>query len=178
MFFKYYATLATAATGVFAAPVQDYSNSPSATRFTLRLHPGAGAMGMKPLQLRDNKVVFGLEKSNSSVSPLEVDVKDKQLAVVSNGPSGGEITVAANGQLLVSQPSSTSSNSTAGWLIQGGGSFVSEVYYKGSQEFYSCTSEDGAVVGGQEVYLLGSANYTCEEPFKFTLGATGVQQQK
>lgn len=168
-------TALTAATSAFAAPAPGQAKAHS--QYTLRLHPGAGAMGMKPLQLRNDKVVFGLEQGNITVPPLQVNLRGKHLNVVANGTSPGEITVAANGQLVVSESASNTSNATLGWHIQGGGSFVSEVYYRGSQEFYSCTSQEGAVIGGQEVYVLGSGNYTCDEPFKFTLGATGVHQK-
>ncbi|KAG5361271.1 hypothetical protein CJU90_2652 [Yarrowia sp. C11] len=164
-------TLLTAATSAIAAPAQD-KNAPDGSEFILRLHPGSGSMGMKALQLRNNKVVFGLESNNTTVPPLQVTYQGDQLAVNSSSTSPGEITIASNGQLVITEASTSTFNSTYGWTIEGGGSFVRQVYYKGSQEFYSCTSEDGAVIGGQEVYILGSGNYTCDEPFKFTIGAT------
>lgn len=161
-------TALTAATAAFAAPPSPAPGKfPS--QYTLRINPGAGAVALKPLQLSGDKVVFGLESGNTTVPPLEVKLRGKHLYAVSNGTSPGEIIVAANGQLIVSAGGSNTSVPAFGWKIHGGKSHVSEVSYKGSEEFYSCSS-----TAGQEVYVLGSASYSCDEPFKFTIGATGV----
>ncbi|KAG5354623.1 hypothetical protein CJU89_6397 [Yarrowia sp. B02] len=173
MLFKSFTAL-TAATAAFAAPTPQTNSS----RLTLRLSPSAGAMGMAPLQVRENKVVFGLNRNNETVYPLQISVEDKRLAVVSPSEAPGDLTVASNGQLVITPPSNISTNATVGWSIGGADSFVLELYYKGSEEFYSCTSEEGAAVGGQEVYFLNSGEYQCEEPFKFTLGVTGQQFNK
>lgn len=159
-------TALTAATSALAAPAP--GNFPS--QYTLRINPGAGAQSLKPLQLKNDKIVFGLLSGNTTAPPLEVKLRGKHLYAVSNGTSPGEITVAAGGQLVVSKSGSNTSIPAFGWKIHGGKSHVSKVSYKGSDEFYSCTS----ATGGQEVYVLGSGNYTCAEPFKFTVGATGV----
>lgn len=159
----------TAASVALAAPLNGHWND-TCPEFTLRLHPSAGNMGMKPLQVRNDKVVFGLRR-NATAGLVVKAVGGGVLQLVNNATIPEEIIIAENGQLAIT--GEPVRNATQGWSIQGTGSFVNDVYFHGSQEFYSCTSDEGSMVGGQEVYLLGvSAKYHCDHPFKFTLAAT------
>lgn len=180
MLFKSLAII-SAATAAFAAPVVcekpqvsatvpvEHAAATSTQKYTLNLFPGAGVVGMKPLQVRGNNIVYGLEQGYSY---FKLDAVGDNLAdVESEGQSPKELYAADNGQLIVNEhPSKVGNGYKGGWEFKGDGS-VQEVSYYGSQEFYSCTSKNDPLHGGQVVYVK-KGDYACEDPIKFTVGAT------
>lgn len=182
MLFKTLAVL-TAATAAIAAPVaceqpasthaansNDKDNSKDSTpKYSLNIFPGAGVTGMKPLQVRGEDIVYGLEQGYSY---FKVDsIGDALVNVISEGQGPKELYVADNGQLVVNEhPAETGKGYNGGWGFSGDGS-VKEFSSYGTKEFYSCTSQDDPLHGGQVVYVF-NGKYACDKPQKFTIGAT------
>ncbi|KAG5360017.1 hypothetical protein CJU90_5870 [Yarrowia sp. C11] len=177
MLFKSLAIL-TAATAAFAAPIacgeqpEDHPNNSSSDetpKYSLHLFPGAGVTGMKPLQLRGENIVYGLEQG---FSYFKVDsVGDALVNVISDGKPPGELFVADSGKLVVNEhPAKVGEGYNGGWGFSGDGS-VKEFSSYGTREFYSCDSTEDPLHEGQVVYVY-NGKYACEDPKKFTIGAT------
>lgn len=170
MLLKSLTTLAAAAT-VFSAPTPVQSDG-SNDKYTLSLHPDSGSVGMKPLQIRGEHIFFGLEQG---FSYFRVEaVGDNYLNVESKGQPPKELYVADGGELMIKEDRSPKGKGlNGGWNIRGDGP-VKELSLNGTQEFYSCASQSDPQHGGQVVYIK-KGDYGCQNPFKFTIGATNAQ---
>lgn len=183
MLFKTF-TLLTAATAAMAAPVacEQPQAAPSAAAsasahkednthptYTLNLFPGAGVAGMKPLQIRGTTIVYGLDQGYSYFKIQ--DVGSALANVIGEGQDPKQLYVADDGELVVSEhPATTGKGHSGGWGFKGDGS-VKEFSSYGTTEFYSCTSKDDPLHGGPVVYVK-TGKYACDDPVKFTIGAT------
>lgn len=147
------------------------SNSNSNPKYALNaMMPGQGATGMKPLQVRGDSIVYGLTQGYSYFT-LEA-VGDNLVNVESEGQPPKELYAADNGELVVNEnPAQTGKGYNGGWEFKGDGS-VKDVTYYDANEWYSCTSQDDPLHGGQVVYIKKGDKYACENPIKFTVAAT------
>ncbi|AOW03188.1 YALI0C21252p [Yarrowia lipolytica CLIB122] len=175
MLFK---TLLISATAVLAAPIaceqpQEHveANSNSNPKYSLNaILPGQGASGMKGLQIRGDDIVYGLTQGYSYFK-LEA-VGDNLVNVESPGQGPRELYAADNGELVINEhPAQVGKGYDGGWKFEGDGPVKSVTYY-GANEWYSCTSKDDPLHGGQVVYIKKGDNYACKDPIHFTVAAT------
>lgn len=171
MLFK---TLLISATAALAAPVacgdSQVETQSHTQKYTLNaMMPGQGATGMKPLQVRGDSIVYGLTQGYSYFKLNAIG--DNLVDVESEGQPPKELYAADNGELVVNEnPAQTGKGYNGGWEFKGDGS-VKDVTYYGANEWYSCTSKDDPLHGGQVVYIK-KGDYACENPIKFTVAAT------
>lgn len=160
----------SAATAAVAGPGSCTPDPISTQRYTLNLFtPGSGASGMKPLQVRGTSIVYGLSQGYSYFKLNAVG--DNLADVESPGQPPRELYAADNGRLVINaHPSKVGNGYRGGWEFSGDGSVTSLSYY-GAREFYSCSSTDDPLHGGQVVYVK-KGDYACPKPIKFTVGAT------
>ncbi|KAG5368542.1 hypothetical protein CJU90_0749 [Yarrowia sp. C11] len=174
MLFKTF-TLLTAASAALAAPIacekpQEHKESTHPTYSLNAIMPGQGAFGMKALQIRGGDVVYGLEQGFSYFK-VE-DVGNAMANVLSEGQGPKQLFAnVKTGKLEVKDgPAPPLEGNSGGWAFKGDGSVKTFSSY-GTEEFYSCTSETDPLHGGQVVYVF-NGGYACEDPIKFTIGAT------
>lgn len=174
MLFKTF-TLLTAASAALAAPVaceqpQEHNEPPHLTYVLHAFLPGQGASGMKALQIRGNDVVYGLEQGYSFFK-VE-DVGNAMVNVLSEGQGPRQLFAdVKTGKLDVKKgPAPPLEGNSGGFAFKGDGS-VKEFSSYGTSQFYSCTSKTDPLHGGPVVYVF-NGEYACEDPIKFTIGAT------
>ncbi|AOW03189.1 hypothetical protein B0I72DRAFT_164575 [Yarrowia lipolytica] len=170
MLFK---TLLISATAALAAPVAcdtQVDTQSNTQKYSLNaILPGQGASGMKPLQVREDSIVYGLTQGYSY---FKLDaVGDNLVNVESPGQGPRELYAADDGELVVNEhPAQVGKGYNGGWEFKGDGS-VQDVTYYGANEWYSCTSKDDPLHGGQVVHIKKGDKYACENPIKLTIVA-------
>lgn len=173
MFIKAF-TLLTAATAVFAAPIDCEvpveTPKPTNPTYSLNMFPGAGVIGMKPLQVRGGDIVYGLTQGFSFFK-LE-DVGNAMANVHSPGQPPKQLFAdVETGKLVVKDtPAPSLDGNSGGFGFNGDGSVKTFSSY-GTTQFYSCNSKTDPLHGGQVVYVF-NGGYACDKPIKFTIGAT------
>ncbi|CAG83967.1 hypothetical protein B0I72DRAFT_141692 [Yarrowia lipolytica] len=162
--------LITAATAALAAPVANQERTEHPTYSLHAILPGQGASGMKPLQVRGNDVVYGLEQGYSYFK-VE-DVGNALANVISEGLGPRQLFAnVETGKLDVKDgPAPPLEGNSGGWAYNGDQT-VKELSSYGTNQFYSCDSKTDPLHGGQVVYVF-NGGYACPDPIKFTIAAT------
>ncbi|KAG5360577.1 hypothetical protein CJU89_3654 [Yarrowia sp. B02] len=161
------------AASALAAPVAcgDSSNESKHPTYSPNIiMPGKGAFGMKALQIRGNDVVYGLTQGFSYFK-IE-DVGNAMANALVDGQGTHQLVAnTETGKIDVkSDPAPPLEGNSGGWAFKGDGR-VKELSSYGTNEFYSCNSETDPLHGGPVVYVF-NGKYACEDPVKFTIGAT------
>ena len=163
-------TLLTIATAALAAPIVCEEPEESGTpKYALSMFPGAGVIGMQPLQIRGSNVVYGLTQGFSFFNADSVG--NAMVNVLSEGQEPRQLFAnVATGKLeVLDHAAPPLDGNSGGWGFNGEGSVVTLSSY-GTTQFYSCSSQDNPIHGGQEVYVF-NGGYACDKPIKFTIGA-------
>ncbi|KAG5355527.1 hypothetical protein CJU90_6607 [Yarrowia sp. C11] len=174
-------TLLTLAAAALAAPIvcepqsqthNETQHESSTPKYSLSMFPGPGAIGMKPLQIRGTNVVYGLTQGYSN---FQLDSVGNAMAnVLAPGQEPRQLFAnVITGKLeVLSHPAPPLEGNSGGWGFDGEGPVVTISSY-GTTLFYSCTSAENPLHGGQEVYVF-NGGYACPEPIKFTIGGAKV----
>lgn len=127
---------------------------------------------MKALQVRGNDVVYDLTQGFYFFKAE--DVGAAMVNIVADGVDTRQLFAnVKTGKLEVLDhpaPPVGIEGNTGGWAFKGDGHFK-EVSSYGTNQFYSCNSQTDPLHGGQVVYVF-NGGYACEDPIKFSIGAT------
>ncbi|KAG5354766.1 hypothetical protein CJU89_6557 [Yarrowia sp. B02] len=164
-------TLLTAATAAFAGDCGEPQPASGRPKYSLHvIMHGKGAFDMKPLQIRDNALVYGLTQG---FEYFEVEDAGSALANVVDpwNPPRQLFANVKTGQLeVLDHPAPPPGVNGGGFAYKGDGR-VKEFSSYGTNQFYSCNSKTDPLHGGPTVYVF-NGGYACPDPVKFSIGAT------
>ncbi|KAG5358500.1 hypothetical protein CJU89_5091 [Yarrowia sp. B02] len=165
-------TLLTLLTASLAAPLvcEEPQEDTSTPKYALSMFPGPGVIGMKPLQIRGNDVVYGLTQGMSSFKADSVGNAMVNVLVEGQEPRQLFANVQTGKLEVLNHPAPPLEGNSGGWGFEGDGPVVSFSSY-GTAQFYSCSSTDDPLHGVQVVYVF-NGGYACPKPIKFTIGAS------